>query len=133
MVVTKEELYDFYKDGEWHTKAEAMAYFDVSESTIGKRLRDLANDGVLMVCGQYGLKLMRPGDVSTEDDAIIIESMTRWMVGIVTRQAISAKPMKKLMTEARKLLPKSDQEKMIVRKYLVQLTNLIDWDEASAE
>jgi len=52
------------------------------------------------------------------------------MIGTVTRQAMSAKPVKKLLAAARKLLPKTRDERVIVRKYLVQLTHLIDWDEA---
>jgi hypothetical protein len=129
MAVTKEEVYEFYKDGNWHAKSEAATYFGVSETTIKSRLRDLARDNVLLVCGNRGLKLIRPEDVTTADDAIIVEGMARWMLGVVTRQAMSAKPIKKLMSEARKLLPKSTNERQIVRKYLVQLTHLIDFQE----
>jgi len=37
------------------------------------------------------------------------------------------------MAAARKMLPKTKDERMIVRKYLVQLTHLIDWQESEDE
>ncbi len=59
--------------------------------------------------------------------------MTRRMVVIVDLQAIVARVMRKLAGEARKLLPKTPEERQIVRKYLVQLTHLIDFQEIDEE
>ena len=129
--VTKEEVCKELEDGNWHTKGDIAASFGVSGRTISKRVTDLIKDEVSIINGQKGLRIVKPSDVVDNDIARDIEKMTRWIIGIVTRQALSAKPMKKLMTKARALLPRDAEEKAIVRKYLVQLTHLIDWDEAT--
>ena len=67
--------------------------------------------------------------MTDEEAAVEIERMTNRMIEIVTRQALVAQIMKKLTGEARKLLPKTPEERQIVRKYLVQLTHLIDFQE----
>jgi|ETNvirnome_2_300_1030623.scaffolds.fasta_scaffold01903_8 biotin operon repressor len=127
--VTKEQVYDFLSDKEWHKRKEIARTFKVTTRTISSRMTELARDGVSLINGKDGYRFVEPDDV---DDEIAqdIERMARWVVGIVSRQALSAKPMKKLMTRARKLLPQDKEERLIVRKYLVQLTHLIDWDEA---
>ena len=131
--VTKEEVYDHLLDKEDHTKKEMAKHFDVSPSTIRIKLSELVRDGVSLISGEAGYRYVEPGDMDDEMTARAVEKMTRWIIATVARQAFSAKPMKKLMTRARKLLPKDKEERLIVRKYLVQLTHLIDWEETEEE
>jgi len=132
MAVTKQEVYEVFDDSQWHTKKEIAEVFGCSPKTISHRVTDLVKDGVSIINGSQGYRIITPSEVD-EESARDIEKMMRWIVASVTRQAFSAKPMKKLMTKARALLPKSKEERMIVRKYLVQLTHLIDWNEAGEE
>jgi hypothetical protein len=131
--VTKEEVYEYLKDKQWHTKADIASDMGCGVDAIGARLKELSEDNVAILCGSDGVRFCEISDITDEDAARAIERMTAWIVGIVSRQALNAVPMKKLMAEAKKLLPKTTEEKRIVRKYLVQLTHLIDWDEADAE
>lgn len=116
-------------DKQWHTTGEIADEHDVSIPTIGSRIKELAKDGFGILASRNGYKLVEIGDISDEDAAREIERMTNRMIEIVTRQAIVAQVMKKLTGEARKLLPKTPEERQIVRKYLVQLTHLIDFQE----
>ncbi len=137
--VTKEEIYDALGTGCWTTKRELAETFECHPRTASHRVTDLIKDGVSIINGSKGYRLVVPADINDEDEETVretardVEKMMRWMVATVTRQAFAAKPMKKLMTRARKLLPKDKEERMIVRKYLVQLTHLIDWEEADEE
>ena len=131
--INKEEVFDFLSDKKWHTKFEVAASFGVHPSTISKRVRDLVIDGWGIMTGLKGYMLTEPTDITDEDIARAVQRMTNYMVGVVARQALNAKPMKRLMAAARKMLPKTQEERMIVRKYLVQLTHLIDWQEAEDE
>lgn len=56
---------------------------------------------------------------------------TAWEEGQIAE--LVGKGEKKLMVEARKLLPKNREEKRIVRTYLAQLTHLIDFAEIDDE
>jgi biotin operon repressor len=132
-VLSKEEVFEALSDKEWHRKLEIAGSYGVSASTVSARVRELAEDGWAILTGVDGYRLQEPEDISDEDAARAVEKMTRWMMGVVTRQAISAKPMKRLLGKARKILPKSRDERTIVRKYLVQLTHLIDWDESEED
>ena len=128
-VVSKEEVFAELQDNKWHSKRDMANHFDVSSGTIAARVRDLAEDGKAVLMGRFGYRFVAASDITDEETAEAIQAMSRWMIGIVTRQAMTARPMKRLMTEARKMLPKSKDERQIVRKYLVQLTHLIDWNE----
>lgn len=132
-VISKEEIREYLMDGEWHTKAEIANHFNVCSATIAARMFDLAKDGVSSIIGLAGYRIIEPEDITDEDTALAVERMIGYMIGTVTRQAMSSKPMKRLMAEARKLLPKTSEERMIVRKYLIQLTHLIDWQETEEE
>jgi len=131
--VTKEEIFDYLSDKRWHTKLEIAASYEVCPSTVSKRIKELVIDGWGIITGSLGYMLTEPADITDEDMARAIERMVNYMVGIVARQALNAKPMKRLMAAARKMLPKTKDERMIVRKYLVQLTHLIDWQESEDE
>lgn len=126
---TKENVYDHLEDKRWHTTAEMAEKFAVSLPTVGNRIKKLVADGVGILAGPNGYKLTKKEDVDNEEAAREIERMLRRMISIVMRQALVAKPMKALAKEASKLLPKNPEERMIVRKYLVQLTHLIDFQE----
>ncbi len=129
----KEDVLDYLKDKEWHTTGEMARIMDVSKPTIGNRVKDLVRDGNGILAGKNGYKFMEVEDVTDEIAAQEIERMTQRMLEIVGRQALVAKAMKKLSIEARKLLPKTPEERQIVRKYLVQLTHLIDFQEIEEE
>lgn len=131
--VSKESVLEYLSDKEWHITEEMAQEFGVSNPTIGTRIKDLAKDGFGILASRKGYKLVEVGDVSDEEAAREIERMTRRMVEIVARQALVAKVMRKLAGEARKLLPKTPEERQIVRKYLVQLTHLIDFQEIEEE
>ena len=126
-VLTKEEVFEDLSDKNWHNKYEIATNHDVCASTVASRVKELVADGWAILIGKNGYRFQEPEDITDEDAAQAVERMTRWMIGIVTRQAIAAKPIKRLLAQARKLLPKSREERIIVRKYLVQLTHLIDW------
>ena len=127
--VTKESVLDALSDKEWHTTSEMANTYGVSLPTIGNRVKELAKDGFGILASRNGYKLVEIGDVTDDEAALEIERMTNRMIEIVTRQALVAHVMKKLTGEARKLLPKTPEERKIVRKYLVQLTHLIDFQE----
>jgi len=131
--ITKEEIFDFLSDKRAHKKSEIAISFEVHPSTVAKRIKELVIDGWGIVTGSFGYLLTEPTDITDEDTARAIQRMVNYMIGIVARQALNAKPMKRLMAAARKMLPKTQEERMIVRKYLVQLTHLIDWQEAEDE
>ena len=97
--------------------------------TVGKRVAALCRDGWPVLAGNSGYRLMIAEDITDAEEAQLVERMLQRMVAIVLRQALVAKPMKKLAGEARKLLPKTPEERKIVRKYLVQLTHLIDFQD----
>jgi biotin operon repressor len=128
-VVTKGEVLDILEDKRWHTAAEIANTLDVCRATISSRVKEIATDGHIVLMGRDGYLLTSQEDITDEDAARAIERMSTWMIAVVTRQAMSAKPMKRLLMEARKLLPKTTTERNIVRKYLVQLTHLIDFTE----
>lgn len=132
-IITKEEVFDFLSDKKWHTKYEIADHFDVHPSTISKRIKELVIDGWGVLTGMEGYMLTETTDITDEDMARAVQKMCNYMVGIVARQALNAKPMKRLMAAAKKMLPKTKEERMIVRKYLVQLTHLIDWQEYEDE
>ena len=127
--VTKGEVMEMLLDKKWHTATEVAEVFDVARSTINKRVKEIAVDGHVVLMGQNGYKLTDVGDITDDDAALAVEKMSMWMIAIVTRQAMTAKPMKRLLTAARKMLPKTMQERQAVRKYLVQLTHMIDFTE----
>ena len=127
--VTKEEVYEYLSDSAWHTTKDIATSFMVTKTTITKRLRDLARDEVPLINGNKGYRLVRPEDVTDIDTALDIERMTGWIVGVVNRQALTARPMRGLLEGARALLPQSKEERAVVRKYLVHLTHLIDWSD----
>jgi biotin operon repressor len=129
MKVSKESVLESFSDKQWHTTEQIANEHGVSGPTIGKRVKELVIDGFGILAGNNGYKLVEIEDVSDEEAAIEIERMTKRMVEIVTRQAIIAPMMKRLNGAARKLLPKTAEERQIVRKYLVQLTHLIDFSE----
>ena len=128
--VSKDAVFEALSDGDWHTKKELANDFDVCASTVASRVRELVADGWGVIVGPGGYQLVEASDITDEEAAVAVERFARYMIGTVTRQAMSAKPVKKLLAAARKLLPKTRDERVIVRKYLVQLTHLIDWDEA---
>lgn len=132
-VLSKEEVFEVLSDKEWHSKHKIADSYGVSASTVSARVKELAEDGWAILTGVDGYLLQEPEDITDEDAARAVEKMTRWMIGVVTRQAMSAKPMKRLLGKARKLLPKSRDERTIVRKYLVQLTHLIDWQDSEED
>jgi biotin operon repressor len=131
--LTKEEVLESLQDKEWHTTAELASEKEVSNPTIGNRIKELAKDGFGILAGRKGYKLVEIGDVTDEEAAREIERMTQRMIEIVGRQALVAKMMRRLAGEAKKLLPKTPEERQIVRKYLVQLTHLIDFQEIDEE
>jgi len=133
MKLSKEEVYQYLSDKKWHTRTELAEVFAVHFSTVSNRVTELMRDGVSILIGNEGYRLTKAEDITDEDIAISVEHMVRWMVGTVARQAVSGKPIKRLLSSARKLLPKTKEEKIAIRKYLVQLTHLIDWDEADEE
>jgi biotin operon repressor len=125
---TKENVYDHLGDKKWHTTAEMAQEFSVSLPTVGSRIKKIVKDGVGILAGPNGYKRVEKEDVDEEVARDILKMMRR-MVTIIMRQAMVAKPMKVLAKEAVKLLPKNPEERAIVRKYLVQLTHLIDFQE----
>lgn len=126
--ITKEDVYDYMSDNNWHTVGDIALAQGCCKATVREKLKLLAKDKQPMISGNDGIKLV-DADTLDEDIAREVEKMTRWMIAIVTRQALTAKPIKKLMLEARKLLPKSKEDKQTIRRYLVQLTHLIDFNE----
>lgn len=132
-IISKEEVYEFLREGRWTTAAQLAAHFGVTTSTIRERVRELLRDDVPVLAGPSGYCIMKTDDVTDTDVARSIERIARYMIGTVARQAMIAKPVRRLMTEARKLLPKDQTERAIVRKYLVQLTHMIDFDDADQE
>ena len=127
--VSKGEVLDALSDKQWHTAADIAEGFEVSRATVSSRVKDIATDGHTVLMGREGYKLVEPEDITDEDVARAVERMSTWMIGVVTRQAMSARPMKRLLAAARKLLPKTPDERQAVRRYLVQLTHLIDFTE----
>ena len=131
--LSKEDVYDYLGDKTWHTTGEMAKEFEVSNPTVGNRIKKLVSDGLGILAGPNGYKLTEKEDVDNEEAAREIEKMSRRMIAIVMRQALVAKPMKILTKEAVKLLPKDPRERAIVRKYIVQLTHLIDFQELEDE
>jgi len=128
-IIGKESILEILLDKKWHTNAEIATELDVCPATIRSRIKEIARDGYVVLMGADGYRLMNQEDITDEDAALAVATMTRWMLNIVARQAMAAKPMKRLMNEARRLLPKTAEERVIVRKYLVQLTHLIDFQD----
>lgn len=126
---SKEEVFDILSDKKWHTTAAMAEELGVSSPTIGNRVKGLVADGWPVLAGRNGYCLVEAEDITDEEEAREIERMMRRMVAIVMRQALVAKPMKRLAARARKLLPKSKEERGIIRRYLVQLTHLIDFQD----
>jgi len=127
MKVSKESVLRSLKDKNWHTCSEIAEELDTSQVTVGKRVKGLVTDGFAILAGRNGYRLREPEDINDEESAREIEQMLQRMINIVLRQSLVAKPIKTLAIEARKLLPKDPEERAIVRKYLVQLTHLIDF------
>lgn len=129
----KEDVLELLQDKQWHTTGEMADEMEVSRPTLGNRMKQLAEDGFGILAGHNGYKLMEIEDVTDEEAAREIEQMNQRLIAIVTRQAIVARAMKRLSREASKLLPKTPGERQILRKYLINLTRLIDFIEADEE
>ena len=127
--VSKQEVFAELQDGQWHSKRELASIFNVSRATVAARVKGLAEDGKAVLMGRFGYRFVEASDITGEEIAEAVQAMSQWMIGVVTRQAMAANPMKRLLKASRKMLPKSKEERQIVRKYLVQLTHLIDWNE----
>lgn len=125
----KESVLELLGDREWHTTESMANEVEVSKRTLGRRVKELVSDGNGILAGPMGYKLMEVEDVTDEEAARDIERMSQRMMEIVMRQAIAARTVKRLAIEARRFLPKTPEERQIVRKYLMQLTHLIDFQE----
>ena len=128
--VTKEQIYHYLKDNEWHTIGELAREYHCDNETIRSRLRELVHDQVSLIVGQQGYRLLRPQDMRDVDDAREVEQMISWIINSVSRLAMSGKSMKQLASSAAKFLPKSEGERQRLRSSFVKITHLIDWQES---
>ncbi len=66
---SKESVLEYLKDKEWHITEEMAREFDVSNPTIGTRMKELARDGFGILAGKNGKKIVEFGYVTYEEAA----------------------------------------------------------------
>ena len=125
--ISTEQVYEYLSDGEWHTTADIATAMDCAPETIRKRVKDLLDDSHLVIKGPRGVKLADDTALDTEtiDE---IGAMLKWVFAGVGSMAKHAVPVKKVMPQIRKSLPKTTRERDYLRSVMVKVTHLIDWE-----
>lgn len=125
--VSPEQVFEYLSDGDWHTVAEMAEAMDCGHATIRNRLRDLLDDGFMVLKGRAGARLV---DGENMDQVTIEEigAMLHWLFKSVSSMTHHAVPVKKMLPEIRKALPRTKSERQYLRSITVRITHLIDWD-----
>lgn len=96
--VSAEEVMEVLQNG-FVTKASMAENFECCVDTISNRLKELREDGVAIIHGPNGLRVVEKNDVENNvDDAIAMAAVVDWWLGMI-------KGMQRLMIPMRPMLP----------------------------
>jgi hypothetical protein len=126
--ISKEQVFDALADNQWHRYSKLIRELEVCKETVRSRVGELLDDGWCVISGPRGIKLIDKDDMN-EETAQEVLAMVPWIVGLVSAMAARAIPIKRIMPEVRKCLPKTPEERKYLRSMMVRITHLIDWQE----
>ena len=125
--ISAEQVYEILADGEWHTTAEMSGTIKCGADTIRGRVREILDDGHMVLKGPKGMRLATGTELDQEtmDE---IRAMINWVFKSVGSMAKHSVPIKKVLPQMRKALPKTVAERNYLRTIMVKVTHLIDWE-----